>query len=228
VDVDCSLSVSQEAARSIVAHAYGRRATFVAVGPTGASQWQKLTLGSVTERVLRDAPLSVLVVRAAPPVRHVIAALDRTPHSGRALQAALAIARGLRAKLTAIHAVETPETMLFAGGLAVPSYASRSALRADELEEFRAWVREFPDRGVLVDVVVSEGSPAQVVARAADAAEGALVVVGAGVHGRAHRVFVGSVARSIAMTCPASVLVVRGGRAAARAARRDRVAAAAT
>ena len=74
-------------------------------GRSGFSRWM---LGSVTERVLRQAPCPVLVIREDRPLQHIAIALDGSELSEYALTPGLAIAANLGSTLTLLS-VETSE-----------------------------------------------------------------------------------------------------------------------
>jgi nucleotide-binding universal stress UspA family protein len=90
------------------------RADLVAMGTHGASGFQHLVLGSVTEKVLRRATCPVLTVppRAggapAGPYRRVLCAVDFSEPSLGAVAAAASIAARSRGSITLIHVVDWP------------------------------------------------------------------------------------------------------------------------
>lgn len=88
-------------------------ADLIAMGTHGRSGWNRLMLGSVTERVLRETDIPVLTVRAgaAPPqrplaIRNILCPVNDTPVARRALEHAAEMARCLDATLTLLHVDE--------------------------------------------------------------------------------------------------------------------------
>ena len=77
---------------------------------------ERLLLGSVADRVLRDAPAPVLVVPAAPAAEHparvllrtILVPLDGSPLAERALPAAMELAGLAHAEVTLVHVVDLP------------------------------------------------------------------------------------------------------------------------
>ena len=74
-------------------------------GRSGFSRWM---LGSVTERVLRQAPCPVLVIREDRPLQHIMIALDGSALSEYALTPGLEVAANLGSRLT-LFSVESSE-----------------------------------------------------------------------------------------------------------------------
>src|SRR5688572_24697369 len=89
-------------------------ADFIVMGTHGASGFKQWLLGSVTERVLREAPCPVLTVPPrvaqqspeAVSLATVVCAVDFSPSSMRALDYAASIARKAGGRLVLIHALE--------------------------------------------------------------------------------------------------------------------------
>jgi nucleotide-binding universal stress UspA family protein len=84
------------------------RAGLIIMGTHGRTGWNRWTLGSVAERVLRESPVPVITVRggAEREVRKILCPVDDTALSRQALQTAAAIASRFDADLTALHVAE--------------------------------------------------------------------------------------------------------------------------
>jgi nucleotide-binding universal stress UspA family protein len=91
-----------DAIRELIA---STQAGLVVMGTHGRSGFNRWTLGSVAERVLREAPVPVLTVRAAPKetIRHILCPVDDTEASRQALATAVEWARCFDATVTALH-----------------------------------------------------------------------------------------------------------------------------
>jgi nucleotide-binding universal stress UspA family protein len=91
------------------------RADLVVLGTHGASGFERLLLGSVTEKVIRKASCPVLTVppraQAASqlPFRRILCPIDFSASSTRALEFALSIAQEAQADLHLVHVIEWPE-----------------------------------------------------------------------------------------------------------------------
>ena len=75
-------------------------------GRTGFNRWM---LGSVTERILRESPVPLLTVRAAPrgPVRRILSPIDGTEASRNAFRLAADLGACFNAEITAVHVHES-------------------------------------------------------------------------------------------------------------------------
>jgi nucleotide-binding universal stress UspA family protein len=104
-------------AAEIVRHAADHDVDLVVMGTHGRSGFDRLTLGSVAEKVLRKAPCPVLTIphgaaRAATDVsvRRILCPTDSSTCSEHAMDFALSLADRADAAVTALHVVETIET----------------------------------------------------------------------------------------------------------------------
>ena len=91
-------------------------ADLVVMGTHGRSGFERLVLGSVTERVLRKSACPVLTVPkgipdvATPPVlfNRIVCAVDFSDCSMHALNYAMSLAQEADAHLTVVHVIELP------------------------------------------------------------------------------------------------------------------------
>ncbi len=83
-------------------------AAFIVMGTHGRSGWNRWTLGSVAERVLRDCTVPVLTVRHAfdRPIRQILCPVSNTPESQQALAMAARLGACFDATVTALHVNE--------------------------------------------------------------------------------------------------------------------------
>jgi nucleotide-binding universal stress UspA family protein len=90
-------------------------ADLVVMGTHGRTGFDRLVLGSVTEKVLRQAPCPVLTVTSKtvpvyrsgrPPFESVVCPIDFSEDSLRALEYALSLAQEAYGRLTIVHALE--------------------------------------------------------------------------------------------------------------------------
>jgi nucleotide-binding universal stress UspA family protein len=83
------------------------QAGLIVIGTHGRSGWNRWTLGSVAERVLREIPLPVLTVRSEPrPIRHILSPVSDSAASRMALAAAADLAACVDATVTVLHVHE--------------------------------------------------------------------------------------------------------------------------
>jgi nucleotide-binding universal stress UspA family protein len=177
-------------------------------GRSGFARW---LMGSVSERLLRVAPCSVLVVRGAGPahsprVARILVAVDLSEHSRRALQVAAELAARFGASLEALHV------------WAVPFFAEAGASRAGLLERMRDKARveldDFVERGasasgVSIERTVVSGSPTRAISEHALDREPDLLVLGTHGYGGVKRMVLGSVAEALARYAGCATLIVR-------------------
>jgi nucleotide-binding universal stress UspA family protein len=99
---------------TILEHAASNGVDLIVMGTHGASGFQHLMLGSVTEKVLRKATCLVLTVpprvQAGPAVsfRHAMCAVDFSDCSRQAVRAAANMIEGTGTTLTLLHVMEWP------------------------------------------------------------------------------------------------------------------------
>jgi nucleotide-binding universal stress UspA family protein len=173
-------------ARAIVDHALAMPVDLVVMGSHGRRGFERLLIGSVTERVVRMASCPVLTVpRAAPdpsggrpPFRSILCPIDFSGHSLRAMEHAMSLARESDARLTLIHSLEwlpdwndhgTPQAM----PPELPSWLetrARERLEALLDQETLAFARP--------EVLVVRGKAYQEILRAAAEREAEVIVMG--------------------------------------------------
>jgi nucleotide-binding universal stress UspA family protein len=185
--------------REIKAAAEALPADLVVMGTHGRSGFERLLLGSVTEKVLRTAPCPVLTVGtedgaspAGPLFRRILCAADLTQASERTLDMAASLAEESLARVTLLHVVEGL-------GLALVEEARERLQRAGNV------ARRFRD----VSERVETGTAWREILRVAEESRAELIVLGAHVHGALGRLFLGSTANQVVRHAPCPVLVVR-------------------
>lgn len=135
----------------------------------------------------------------------ILVPVDFSPHSEKAVEAALDVARALGAEVQLLHVYGIPI------GVAAPGIYD-TALPMNVLNDLRdsaakaldEWVGRFGDRGVKVSALLREGVPARTILDTAQEIGAGLIVMGTrGLSGLKH-VLLGSVAeRTIRhATCP--------------------------
>jgi len=189
-------------------------ADLIAIGSRGDTGLPRILLGSVSERVVRYAPCSVLVARPSSKRGTVLAATDLSDASFPAIKAGAEQARHRGAKLVVLHNVDLwpPPVSSVTAGLAAAGFPTDPSV----LEEQRSAARQRLEQ-ILADLRIeaacriTHGPPDAEIIRAADELEPELLVVGT--HGRTglSRLALGSVAERVVETANCSVLVVREG-----------------
>lgn len=163
-------------------------ADLLVMGSHGRSGFERLMLGSVTEKLLRNAPCPVLTVPARAPAvapvnalfSRVLCAVDFSPASLNAITLAQSLAGEAAARLCVMHVLEPvsvfePVVAVGADGLPAVSADHRREVR-HRLEGLVAGeTRAFTD---VAEVVVS-GKPYKEILRTAGEQRSDLIVIGA-------------------------------------------------
>ncbi len=206
--------VQANAVSGILGEAAELPADLIVLGTHGRGGFERLMLGSVTERILRKAACPVLTVppRAADAVpagpvafKKILCAVDFSPASEKALAYAASLASESGAALTLVHVVEPLPIYepVIAGGSGFFNYEELAT------EATRARLHEIAPRESRVREVVSTGRPYREILRHAREDGSDLIVIG--VHGRAvDRIgFFGSTTNHIVREAACPVLSLR-------------------
>lgn len=208
------LVVDGDAVSEIVRLAGALPADCVVMGTHGISGVKQLLLGSVTERVLREAPCPVLTVPPhiagdadAASFATVVCAVDFSPSSTRALDYAVSIARKAGARLVLLHALEW-----FDDEIETTPADEKFRRPATAEEDARQRLEELLSADALacrLELVIGRGAAHEEVLRIISKYTAGLVVLG--VHGRnvVDRTLFGSTAQRLARESPCLVLTVR-------------------
>jgi nucleotide-binding universal stress UspA family protein len=214
------LTVSTDPAQAIARYASREGAAVVVVDARygEAGRWRRCS--PVARRLARSASCSVMVVpaegasRAAavyPPFRDLVCAVDFSPASVAASQAALALARGARSRLVLVHSLPTdPFRMVFSGGEAL-DYLHEYEARAAEASARLMRLVPVQERGVCrVEPFVISGPPHHMIVRVASEAKADLIVMGPTPRTAAEELLAGSTSAGVLRRASCPVLLVRG------------------
>jgi len=203
-----------DAANVVLAGARRTKADLIVAGSHGRGGAAHLLLGSVAERIVRNAPCPVLIVKKGK-LREkgpVLAALDDSPMAPAVAKTAAEVARGLGVKLTAVHVIRETHIYEDVYGPAIGRQVYREIAdlgmkRAKE--KVAAVLRKAGAEVAGRDLHVREGRAQDVVTDLVNRVRPCLVVVGT--HGRhgLKRIVLGSVAEAIVRQSAAPVLVAR-------------------
>jgi nucleotide-binding universal stress UspA family protein len=139
-------------------------------------------------------------------VRHIVAGVDGSENSRRALAWAAELARALRAELVVVHALGLLDRL--ADGEPVPTAAHRDAI----VEAFEhSWCAPLADAGVTARRMVRDGTPVDVLLAVAEHEEADLIVVGSRGIGNVPERILGSTSHQLAARSIRPVVIVPEG-----------------
>jgi nucleotide-binding universal stress UspA family protein len=180
----------------------------IVVGAT--KQGEERFLGSTGERVLRKAPVPVLVAKRELPLgpKTILVPTDFSPCAKQAAEEALALVRGFGGRIVFLHVLDIRYLYPAVYGT---EPVLLPPLTAEDLEpDWQEFLHNLPlGGGLLWEKQTREGQAAQTITEAADEIGADLVVTGT--HGRsglAH-MLLGSVAEQVLRSTSYSVLTVR-------------------
>lgn len=203
--------------RVILEEAEALPADLLVIGTHGRSGFERLLLGSVTEKVLRRARCPVLTVGHASPsqltgplFRRILCAADLTQASEQTLDVALSLGIDNDAQVTLLHVIDTPPGDTWAGlHLAAPEVGpSRHEFVARARAELRKAVPVAARSCCEVTERVETGAPWSEILRVASEVDADLIVMGAHTRGAVERVFLGSTASNVVRRAACPVLLI--------------------
>jgi nucleotide-binding universal stress UspA family protein len=190
----------------------------IVMGTHGRSGFERLIIGSVTERVLRKASCPVLSVpprvqdaESLPPLfKRILCAIDFSDCSMRALHFAAALAQEAGGHLTVINVVELPadaHERLPHLSPGVREYVA--ALEEDHRERLQSAVPEAVRACCEVETMMVPGKPYREILRVAADQQSDLIVIGIHGGGAADRLFFGSTTQHVVRQATCPVLTLR-------------------
>jgi nucleotide-binding universal stress UspA family protein len=172
-------------------------ASLVVVGTHGRSGVNRLMMGSVAERILRESPVPVLTVRGDSPgpgetlrLPHLLCAVDNSAASRRALAWVSRMARCFESRVTVLHVRHRDTT--------------------NAIDDLPSWVPASMSQECAMECVVREGEPADEIVALAHELGTAMLVMGT-----QHRLFhgvsvIGNTTAIAVRHAPCPVLTVIG------------------
>ncbi len=188
----------------------------VVMGSRGRSYFERVLLGSVTERLLRKLHVPILTVShlnpekeihkpGYVPLRRIVYATDLTDGSEVGLQFSTRLARGLDAHLTVVHAVHADEAVFCGLETAfLPDYISEA--RAQAGERLSRMVALVSDGSIPIETVLADGVPYEAINNVAEKDNADLIVINLQGKGRLERALLGTTAERVIRTATVPVL----------------------
>ncbi|MFB3852657.1 MAG: universal stress protein [Vicinamibacterales bacterium] len=204
----------------ILAQAKEMGANLIVLSTHGRSGFDRLTIGSVTEKVLRKARCPVLVVPVAPAeegaapapfagYRRIVCAIDFSPHSLEALKFAVSVARHGNGSVTLVHVVEVADEPDVKPDSGSPLAALRGARMDSAAASLRRLGAEHRCEGCAIDESVRLGIAHNEILAVAVEKEADLVVMGVRGRNAIDLTIFGSTANQVVRRARCAVLTVR-------------------
>ena len=197
----------------IVLHARARHADVIVLGAHRRTTVERLRGGSVSERVLADAPQPVLIVPSGAAIRrtrtltNVVVAADLSDAAAAVIEQGIAIARRAKGRATLVHVVPgSPDVPRYLYRYGAAEY--RDAVTADAWQRLQQLVRPGAKRDVAIDARVVVGDPYTEIARVAREVDADLIVTGASRRGVLSRAVFGSTTMRLMRAADRPLLVV--------------------
>jgi len=212
--VECEIIVheGEQPYHYIVDEAEKKRVDVIVMGTRGRTGLKRLIMGSVTAKVIGQAPCNVIVVplNAKINFKNILIATDGSKYSNAAASQAIAMAKKSGAHLIAVSV--SPSGLLSPLDI-VQSEMQQELIAEEELKEAEKNVRYVKDiagkEGLDVTGLVLAGKPYDAIIDTAKKKDVDLIVIGS--HGRSglERLFMGGVAERVVILSPCAVLVVK-------------------
>jgi nucleotide-binding universal stress UspA family protein len=196
-------AVADAPAWGIIRKAEVWHADIIVVGAHRQSALSRLVLGSVSLKVLHEAPGTVRIVKrgtidtyAAP---RVLIGVDGSPDSDAAVAA---VAARHWPSGTAVHVVAVVDPKIDSG----PTPETRTVAARTRVEQI---ARQLANRGLTLTIEILDGDPKQALLAAAEAWNADCIFIGARGLSAVERILLGSVSATLAARATCSVEVVR-------------------
>jgi nucleotide-binding universal stress UspA family protein len=204
-------------ARAICELARDEHFDLIIVASHGLTGFNRKLIGSVTEQVIQNSEVSVLVVKPRGcqidhteeipslfPMRHILVGYDHRKGALRALEMARKLARQGEGEITLVHAIEPSRFWGFS-----PPHEGRTSVEeciSEALKRLRT-IQALEGHGI--KIIAKAGHPWDVISQCADELASDLVVIGHHDHTRWGHSFVGSTAQRVVRLASRSVLAVK-------------------
>lgn len=207
----------------ILAQARAIPADLLTIGTHGRSGFERLVLGSITEKVLRKAPCPVLVVPrrhpdavpASPVIfKRIVCPVDFSDCAMTALRYAISLAQEADASLTVLSVMtyELAVTPDMYGAILIEDRETLGEFRRRQEEEARQRLRDAIPDGVRdyceVTTLVTSGKPSLEILRVAREVESDVIIMGVRGRGAADMMLFGSTTNHVVREAVCPVLTV--------------------
>jgi nucleotide-binding universal stress UspA family protein len=188
----------------------------MAIGTHGRAGVDRVILGSVAERVVRDAHCPVMVVKSEKYVgfKKIIVPIDFSDYSRLALEYAAATARAHKSKLTILHIYEESFVKPYVNAANSEEEANEIIKAIEQVNEskYDEFLKTINLSGVEYEKLLKKGIPETEIAEIAMEQQANLIVMGT--HGRSgiKHILIGSTAEEVVRTVHCDIVVVKPGK----------------
>lgn len=217
--VDLQVTEAPFVHEEIVSQVGTSHADLLVLGTHGRTGFQRLFLGSVTEKVMRKAQCPTLVVPPRAPdvpvsdgvhFKRILCAVDFSDRSLDAVTYAITMAEEADAHLTLLHVVEIPPVLSEdASVIDLDVNALRESAAADARARLQQLIPEQARTYCTVETSVVKGNVYREVLAQAEARDADVIVMGAHGRGAIDRLVFGSTTHHVIRAAVCPVLVVR-------------------
>lgn len=208
---------NEDPAEEIVRYTRDHPVDLAIVGTHGRSGLSHLIMGSVAEKVIRQARCPVITVRACgaaarvTPYLNILAPVDFSPHSEKALLYAWSLAKLFHAQLNILHIVDIPvHPEHYAVNLNLSGEFGHE-LMVRSHEELERMIAPYQPSNVKYRIVVEFGRAYNEIVEYAAAHESDLVVMGTQGLSGLQKFLLGSTTAKVVRHAPCPVLTVKLG-----------------
>jgi nucleotide-binding universal stress UspA family protein len=190
------------------------RYDLVVAGTRGHNAWKRLLLGSTAKHLIRKCPASVWIVKqdGSKPPTSILAAVDMSDVSSRALDAAAWMARRTGAQLHILHVIESgdfPSYLLDATAAGSARSSLREAIEGEVKHQFDEFLASRVGAAVKPERHLLWGSPWQETVNLGNRLHTDLIVLGTVGRGGIEGLLLGNTAENVLVHCDCDVLTVK-------------------
>jgi nucleotide-binding universal stress UspA family protein len=190
--------------------AQGKQADLIVLGTHGRKGLNKLLMGSVTSRIIADAPTDVLVVKkpcieCSGEYKSILVPFDGSDFSKRALNRACRLAQNDNAEVTVLYVIPRYEEMIdFFKTASIRMSLYKEAARITASAKGLASLQ-----GIMVKTGIAEGHAADKIIEAARKMVNGLIVMGSHGYRGMNKAIMGSTAERVILDATCPILAVR-------------------
>ena len=209
-------------AEEILTAAKEIRADLIVMGSHSNRTFWDVVLGSVTEKVAKQAPCPVLIVSHRPPHpatvhQRILFATDFSPHAEMAFRVALSLAKEEDQQLWLLTVIAPGEEIPMSPGFAVETpyprvqeleAESRVEVEAKAQQRLNGLVAQAKELGIRAETLIRRGNAAKEICKAAVDLDADLIVLGSHSRRNIWDVLLGNTAENVSRRAYCPVLIV--------------------